>query len=307
MGTCILCGRKQSTYLTGPCDRCLAVMARNREATTPTLQVLPEITQRSSDWFAQRRGIITASAIGSLITTRKLGAIDFGCPDCGAQPAEPCKAKRGGGTIKTLHPERAEHARNQPSATVIEPASNDTSRTLTASLAAERITGHTEPTWISDDMQRGIDDEPVARDLYSKHHAPVTEVGFMVRSEWGCRIGYSPDGLVGDDGLIEIKSRRQKGQLQTIVSGAIPAEHMAQLQCGLLVSGRKWIDYVSYSGGMALWTKRVHPQQAWRDALIGAARAFEENAAEMVRIYEESVVGLPMTERIEIIDLLGLG
>jgi hypothetical protein len=72
---------------------------------------------------------------------------------------------------------------------------------------------------------------------------------------------------------------------------------MAQLQCALLVSGRDWIDYVSYCGGMALWVKRVFPQQKWFDAIVGAVRAMEENAAEMMRLYGEAVEGLPLTER----------
>ena len=64
----------------------------------------------------------------------------------------------------------------------------------------------------------------------------------MVRTEPGWKLGYSPDGLVGDDGLIEVKSRRAKKQLQTILSGQVPAENMPQLQAGLLVSGRSWIS-----------------------------------------------------------------
>jgi hypothetical protein len=177
-------------------------------------------------------------------------------------------------------------------------ASNDTSRGLTAQLVAERITGYTDPTYVSDDMLRGHEDEPRARDLYSEHFAPVTEVGFMVREEKDWKLGYSPDGLVGDDGLIEIKSRRSKKQLQTILEGQVPAENMAQLQAGLLVSGRDWIDYVSYSGGMPLWVKRVGPDQRWFDVITAAVIAFEEAAAEMVAAYESATAGLPMTERV---------
>ena len=64
-----------------------------------------------------------------------------------------------------------------------------------------------------------------------------------------------------------------------------------------LVTGRKWIDYISYSGGMHLWVKRVYPDQRWFDAILAAVEAFEQNAAEMIRRYEESVVGFPLTER----------
>lgn len=180
----------------------------------------------------------------------------------------------------------------------IKPASNPESRALTAQLAIERFSRWTEPSYVNFDMQRGLDDEPRARDKYAEHYAPVTEVGFMTENKWGFTIGYSPDGLVGDDGLIEIKSRRQKTQLTTVLADCPPAENMAQLQCGLLVTGRKWIDYVSYCGGLPLYVKRVYPQQKWFDTIIDAVRQFEANATEMLRVYTEAIEGAPTTERV---------
>lgn len=178
-------------------------------------------------------------------------------------------------------------------------ANNDTSRGLTMALVAERITGHVEPTQTSRAMERGTLDEPYARDIYSAHHAPVTELGFMVRNFGDFLIGYSPDGLVGDDGLIEIKSRAQKIQLKTVLANEVPAENMAQIQAGLLVSGRSWCDYVSYCGGMALWTKRVEPDERWHEAILAAVEAFENNALDITVKYLEAVNGLPETERID--------
>lgn len=215
-----------------------------------TLTIHPNLLQGSDEWHDQRRGIITASVVGKLITAK---------------------------TVK--------------------PAANPESRGLTVLLAAERITGWTDPTFINDDMWRGIDDEPKARDKYSEHYAPVTEVGFMVEDRWGFKIGYSPDGLVGDNGLIEVKSRRAKGHLATILADEPPIENMAQLQCGLLVSGREWIDYISYCGGMPMWPKRVYPQQKWFDAIVEAVTTFEENAGVMTRTYERLATGLHPTER----------
>lgn len=275
-----------------------------------SLRIYTDLVQGTPEWHDARRGIITASTVGQLITMRKLGAIDYDCPDCTGVQGGPCMSVRGSEPkpIKTMHPARAEYARTQPSSTVIEPASNDTSRGLTAALAAERISGYTEPTYVNEDMQRGIDCEPIARDLYSQHYELATEVGFMVRTlDGGHRLGYSPDGLVGDDGLVEIKCPRQKGHIQTIVSGAVPAEHMAQLQAGLLVSGRKWIDYVSYCGGLPLYVRRVYPDPRWQQAITQAVRLFEDNAAEMGRIFWEASEGLQPTERIEVIDLIGVG
>ena len=178
-------------------------------------------------------------------------------------------------------------------------ANNDTSRGLTATLTAERITGHVEEHFVTADMWRGIQDEPIARALYAEHHAPVAELGFMVEDRWGFAIGYSPDGLVGDDGLIEIKSRRQKKHLQTILSGEVPPENMAQIQCALMVSGRAWCDYISYCGGMPLWTKRVAPDEAWFVAIVAAVEQFERTATAHIERYETLTHGLPPTERIE--------
>jgi hypothetical protein len=183
-------------------------------------------------------------------------------------------------------------------AKTIKPAANDTSRGLISTLVAERITGHVEPIQMNADMERGTLDEPYARDLYSEHFAPATEVGFMVRDDLGFRLGYSPDGLVGDDGLIEIKSRRQKKHLSTILADEVPIENMAQCQTGLLVSGREWIDYVSYCGGMPLYVKRVLPDPRWFVAIIEAVKTFEESAEQMIKNYAINTNGRPATKRI---------
>ena len=109
--------------------------------------------------------------------------------------------------------------------------------------------------------------------------------------------GADHDGLVGDDGLIEVKCRRGKAQVETILAGEVPAENMAQLQAGLFVSGRAWLDYVSYAGGMHLWTTRVTPDPAWFDAIRAAVEAFEAAVFATVDAYLTAVEGLPLTER----------
>ena len=182
-------------------------------------------------------------------------------------------------------------------AKTIRPANNDYSRALTMLLAAERITGYTEPTYMNDDMLRGVEDEPLAVEVYSEHFAPVATTGMMIEDKWGFRIGYSPDGLVGDDGLVEVKSRRQKKHLATILNDDVPPENMAQLQTGLLVSGRQWIDYISYCGGMPLYVKRVEPNERWFEAIVAAVAQFEEAVAGMVERYQQVTAGLPQTER----------
>lgn len=259
-----------------------------------TLTVRTDIPQRSDEWYAARRGIVTASVVGELITSRRLTAIDYPCPTCSVAAHDPCLGKTG--PIKSLHSDRAEVAR-EAAVSVIEAASNTQTRSLTVLLAAERITGWTESTYVSDDMWRGIDDEPRARDKYAETYAPVTEAALMIEDRWGYRLGCSPDGLVGDDGMIEIKSRIPKMHLATILADVVPPDEMAQLQCGLLVSGREWIDYISYCGGMPMWVKRVYPQQEWIDAITAATAAFEECVVDMIGQYNAAVEGLPMTER----------
>lgn len=218
-----------------------------------TLTVYTELEQGSQEWLDARRGILTASVIGKLITP----------------------------TLKV--------------------ADNETSRGLTLTLAAERITGHVEYVYPSLDMQRGTDDEPHARDAYAASHVPVEEVGFMVREEAGYRIGYSPDGLVSDDGLIEIKSRKPKEQLKAFRDNKVPTENMAQLMAGLFVTGREWIDYVSYSQGWPLYVKRIERDDdatdAWFDVIEDAVVTFETNVTQIMNNYEAATFGLPLTER----------
>lgn len=263
-----------------------------------SLQVFNDIEQGTDAWYALRCGIVTASVVGQLVTSRQPSAIETDCPECGAQETYPCIGKRSPGPLKTLHPARATAARGMDRVIATD-NNSDTSRGLTATLVAERITEHVEPMHETSDMLRGRLDEPYARDIYSEHYAPATEVGFMVRDDWGFKIGYSPDGLVGDDGLIEIKSRRQKKHLATILADEVPLENMAQIQCGLLVSGRSWCDYISYCGGMPLYAKRVLPDARWFIAIIEAVSDFEESAASMIAAYKESTASLPKTERID--------
>ncbi len=165
-------------------------------------------------------------------------------------------------------------------------ANNDKSRSHLYELLAQRITGYVEPSYISDDMLRGRDDELRAKQAYEENFAPVVDAGFITNDKFGFVIGYSPDGLVGDDGLIECKSRRQKYHVETILTHAPPEEHVIQLQTGLLVSERKWIDYVSYCGGLPMETIRVYPCAKIQDAIVSAATEFEAKMQEKMAEYK---------------------
>lgn len=172
-------------------------------------------------------------------------------------------------------------------------ASNDKERAHLFELLAQRVTKYTELSYIGDNALRGHEDEIEARIKYAEHYAPVKECGFITRNLGGIVIGYSPDGLIGDDGLIECKSRRQKYQVETILADEVPAEYMLQIQTGLLVSGRQWLDFVSYSAGLPMFVKRVLPDDGYRAAIIAAACAFEDRLQLALSRYQSALKSMP--------------
>jgi len=168
-------------------------------------------------------------------------------------------------------------------------ADNPKSRTHLWELAAQRITGYVEPCYISDAMLRGQEYEIYARETYAKHFAPVQVCGFVTNDKFGFTLGCSPDGLVGDDGLIECKSRGQKFQVQTLCEffedGTIPDDFVLQVQGQLLVTERKWCDVLSYCGGLPMVTMRVLPDERIQSAIVDAAAKFEARINEVVATY----------------------
>src|SRR5690606_34444232 len=187
----------------------------------------------------------------------------------------------------------------------LKPADNDKSRSHLYELLAQRITGYVEPSYISDDMLRGQGDEVRARALYAEKYAPVEEVGFVTREvAMGVTVGCSPDGLVGSDGMIECKSRRQKYQVQTALDlwqgKGIPEEYRLQIQTALLVCDRDWCDFVSYSGGLPMIVERVFVDDAMREAIVRAAEKLESDLRSWTGGYSGYVAarGWHPTERV---------
>jgi predicted phage-related endonuclease len=179
-------------------------------------------------------------------------------------------------------------------------AANEKTRAHVYEIAAQRVTNYVEPSPTTFAMARGHTDEVYARDMYNDtKSAEAVETGFITREIEGATIGYSPDGLVGDVGLIEIKSRAQKHQFKTIMGNEVPFDYMLQIQTGLLVSGRKWLDFISYSGGMALFVKRVHPVPSIQEAIVAAAVGFEKSVSDAVAVYRSNAKGLAIAERHE--------
>ena len=120
---------------------------------------------------------------------------------------------------------------------------------------------------------RGHEQEGVALSLYeAREEVKVQKVGIILNRG----IGYSPDGLVGTDGLIEIKTKLPKFQVGVILSGEVPKEHVAQCQGGLWASDREWIDFISYWPGMPLFVKRMHRDEAMIRKIAERVKLFYE-------------------------------
>jgi hypothetical protein len=177
-------------------------------------------------------------------------------------------------------------------------AKNDKVRSIIYQLASERITNRIERTATSYHMERGNIEEVFARDLYSEKYSTVKECGFIENGF----LGYSPDGLVGENGLIEIKSRMPKYQVQTIIDGKMPSEYMIQCQIGLMATERKWIDFVQYSNGMELFVERITRDDHLCSLLDEAIKETEEKINQMVEAYKQESWKYHKAEYIEQID-----
>ena len=167
-------------------------------------------------------------------------------------------------------------------------AKNDKARAIIHQLVADNVTDFIEPNYSTFAMMRGHEEEIEACCLYSEKYSEIKECGFITNDKWGFTLGYSPDGLVNDDGLVEVKSRMSKHQAKTIISNEVPDEYMMQLQTGLLVSERKWIDFISYSGGMPMFVKRVLPDPEIQTAIIEATSIAYEQVNDMLKQYNEN-------------------
>lgn len=166
---------------------------------------------------------------------------------------------------------------------------SETSNEYMYELLAEQFTGEPKVTFTNEHMVRGTLDEPLARQSYEeRHNTCVTEVGFVTNDFGDGVIGYSPDGLVGDDGLVEFKCRFAKFHIRAMLTGEVPKEHVAQLQAGLLVTGRKWIDFVMRCDGLPDFEKRVYPDAAVHETMIKVAKKLYDN----IKINKQKLIGI---------------
>lgn len=151
-----------------------------------------------------------------------------------------------------------------------------TRRTYMLKLLGERLTGQPAENYSNQYMERGKVMEAEARELY----ALVTgnecrQVGFIRRGDTGC----SPDSLIGDDGVLEVKTRTPHLQLDTLLRDEIPPEYLPQLNGQLWVSGRAWVDVLCYWPGLPPLIKRVTRKESELNAIAVAVGQFNQELA----------------------------
>jgi hypothetical protein len=158
-------------------------------------------------------------------------------------------------------------------------APSKTRRTYMLKLAGEILTGEPMETFSNHHMERGKVMEAEARDLYSfMQDVDPVQIGFIVNGTKGC----SPDSLCGADGMCEIKTKLPHLQIEVLLKGEVPAEHVAQCQGALWVAEREWIDFVSYWPRLPLFVKRAYRDEAYIKTLSDAVDQFNDELAELV-------------------------
>ena len=157
--------------------------------------------QRTEEWFNQRLGKVTASAIANVIAKTKTGV----------------SASR---------------------------------ENYSTQLTLERLTGQQAEFYTNSAMEWGTATEPQARQHYELYRDVfVDEVGFITHPTIEMS-GASPDGFVGEEGLVEIKCPESKTQMETLLNQKVPTKYIPQMQWQMACTGRKWCDFVSFDPRM---------------------------------------------------------
>lgn len=159
-------------------------------------------------------------------------------------------------------------------------AESKTRRRYMLELIGERLTGVPCPAFQGNEhTQRGTDHEPIARAAYEiREFVDVQQVGFVLNHG----IGYSPDGFVGDNGLIEIKSKAPHILLDVLLSDSVPSEHVKQIQGGLWVAEREWLDFVAFWPALPLFVKRVYRDEKLISEIASACSQFYAEMDELI-------------------------
>jgi len=158
------------------------------------------------------------------------------------------------------------------------------SETYINQLIAEVMTGNTTEVKVTEWMQRGTELEPMAREFYELSSGnSVQEVGFCKADDLEC--GVSPDGLIGEDGGLEIKCPHPGTHVAYLREGKLPTKYKQQVMGCLWITGRQWWDFVSYHEEMPALIVRVERDEEFIDLLANeVAKAVDTIASEVNRL-----------------------
>ena len=149
-------------------------------------------------------------------------------------------------------------------------------------LAVEKITGVKEESYRNANMERGIEMEAEARQMYElMTDTAVETVGVCYQDErklWGC----SPDGLIDKDGALEIKCPTAPVHVEYILEGVLPTAYIQQTQGQLFITGRKWVDFMSYYPGVKPLIVRVFPDKTFQKSLAIELEIFVKQLNDVV-------------------------
>ena len=152
------------------------------------------------------------------------------------------------------------------------------------SLAGERVACIVEESYQSEAMLRGSLMEDEARQAYELiAGVDVVQVGFCLAEGYGA----SPDGMIGEDGLLEIKCPNVSNHVMYLLKKELPSAYFQQVQGQLLVTGRKWVDFMSYSPRLPSFIIRVFPNKEFQNALRTELKKVCKEIEEITRKIKE--------------------
>lgn len=165
-------------------------------------------------------------------------------------------------------------------------APSKTRLTYMRELAAESITGQRAEGFSSEYMEWGTKTEPQACAMYELDSGNDVDHPAFVKWSPDHRIGISPDGLVGEDGGLEIKCPKTTTQIETFLSGKMPGYHKGQVQGSLWVTGREWWDFVSFDpridGEASYFCQRQYRDEEYIEELSKKCLEFEKDLISMI-------------------------
>lgn len=157
-------------------------------------------------------------------------------------------------------------------------------------IVYECLTGLSADTYVSPAMEWGIENEPLARAAYElDHNLDVEDGGFFIHDKIS-RFGASPDGLVGDDGVLEIKCPTSQVHLETVLTGVIPVKYEYQMLAEMACSNRQWADFVSFDPRMPKHLKK------WEKRFLRDPGRIEEVETEVCKFLLEVIEMLKKLE-----------